>query len=121
MRSTKRVLLADGPRLLREMLHHALDKADQLEVVGEVSSQDELPSSIERYEPAWVLVAASYSRDTHHWTAPFLDEHPSLRFVFVAPNQNYIKMKWQASQEEEFSNLSLRELIDILEQDLQHP
>ena len=121
MRSTKRVLLADGPRLLREMLHHALDKADQLEVVGEVSNQDDLPSFIERYEPAWVLVAASYSGHAHRWAGPLLDEHPSLRFVFVAPNQNHITMKWQASHEEEFSNLSLRELIGLLEKDLQHP
>lgn len=119
MRSTKRVLLAAGPRLLREMLLHALGKADQLEMVGNVPNQRDLSASIERYDPEWVILSVPYSRHAHRWAGPFLEEHPSLRFVFLAPGQKQITMKWQASHEE-FSNLSLRELIDILVKDLQH-
>jgi DNA-binding NarL/FixJ family response regulator len=119
MRSTKRVILADGSRLLREMLHHVIDKADHLQVVDEVPEPEELPSAIERFEPEWVIVSQPYSNHLHSWVRSCLADHPSVRFIFLSPHQNHIKMKWQMSCEEDYPDLSLREFIRILEKDLQ--
>ncbi len=46
-------------------------------------------------------------------------EYPSVRFIFLSPSQNNVKMKWQTFHEEEYSDLSLKEFIHILERDLQ--
>ena len=120
MMSTKRVILANGSRLLREMLHRVIDKADQLEVVQEIPNWEELPSALERFNPAWVIVTQSYSDQPGNWIDSCMEEYPSVRFIFLPPNQNNIKMKWQMSCEKEYSDLSLKELIHILEKDLQH-
>jgi len=120
MRSTKRVILADGPRLLREMLHRVIDKADHLQVVGQLPNDKDLPSYIERHDPEWVIVPLPYSNKTHDWINSYLTDHPSVRMVFLAPDRNHIKMKCQHSYEEDYSDLSLMEFIHILEKDLQH-
>ena len=118
MRSTKRVILAEGSRLLREMLHRVIDKADHLQVVEEVSKPEELPSAIERFAPAWVIVSEPYSNHVHSWVGSCLADHPFVRFIFLSPHQNHIKIKWQMSCEEDYPDLSLREFIHILEKDL---
>lgn len=118
--STKRVILANGPRLLREMLHRALDKADQLEVVQEIPDWEALPPALERFDPEWVIVAQPYANLPHNRIDFCMEEYPSVGFIFLSPNQNRIKMKWQMSREEEYSDLSLKEFIHILEKDLQY-
>lgn len=114
MKSTKRVILADGARLLREMLHRAIDKADHLEVVQELSDSKELPGAIDLFNPEWVIVSMPFHTDLHGW----IQGYPSVRFIFLSPHVNHIRLKWQESYEEH-ADLSLKDLIQILEKDLQ--
>lgn len=120
MMSTKRVILANGSRLLREMLHRAIDKADHLEVVQEIPDWAELPSALETFSPAWVIVPQPYSNHASSRVDSCMEKYPSVRFIFLSSNQDNIKIKWQTSYEEEYSSLSLTDLIHILEKDLQH-
>jgi hypothetical protein len=120
MMSRKRVILANGSRLLREMLHRTLDKADQLEVVQEIPDWEGLPSALERFDPAWVIVTQPYGVPPHNPIDSCLAEYPSVRFIFLSPSENNIKMKWQTFHEEEYSDLSLKEFIHILQKDLYH-
>lgn len=116
----KRIVLADGSRLLREMLHRVIDKADHLEVVQELRGLEELPSTMARFDPEWVILAASYNRAVHNWLSTCMAANPAVRFIFLSPESNSIKMKWHTSCEEDLMNLSLKDLISILEKDLQH-
>ena len=102
------------------MLHRALDKADQLEVVQEIPDWEELPAALQRFDPEWVIVTQSYGNPPHNQIDSCMAEHSSVRFIFLSPDQKNIKMKWQMSREEEYSDLSLPEFIHILEKDLQH-
>jgi hypothetical protein len=119
MMSTKRVILADGSRLLRELLHHAIDNANHLQVVDEVPDPQELSSAIKKFDPEWVIVSLPYNEYGPGWLGPCLTENPSVRFVFLSPHQNHITMKWQMFYEEYYPDLSLREFIHLLEKDLQ--
>jgi hypothetical protein len=119
MVSTKRVILANGSRLLREMLHHVIEKAEHLEVVQEVPDHAALPAAIERFGPEWVIVSLPIREETNRSIGSCLEAYPSVRFMFVFPDQNYIKMKWQTSHEESVFDLSLKDLIHLLEKDLQ--
>jgi len=117
--STKRVILANGSRLLREMLHRVINKADNLEVVQELSNHEELPSAIKRLDPEWVILSLPYHKNTHSQIDTVMAEYPSVRFIFLSPANNSIKIKWQLSHEEDLTNLSLKDFIQILEKDLQ--
>ena len=119
MLSTKRVILADGSRLLREMLHQVIDKAASLEVVQEVLNPQELSAAINQFDPEWVVISMPFSEPEHHWVRTCLAKYPSVRFMFLSPYQQCIEMKWHTVYEENYSDLSLDDFIHILEKDLQ--
>ena len=97
-----------------------VDKAEHLEVVQEISNHEELPSAIERFDPEWVITSLPMQNHMSDWIKAGNAEYPSLRFIFLSPENNRITMKWQTSSEEDISNLSVKEFITILEKDLQH-
>jgi DNA-binding NarL/FixJ family response regulator len=118
--ATKRVILANSSRLLREMLQRLINKADHLEVVQEILNEEELPSAIERFDPEWVILSMPSNRSAPGWIETCMTEYPGVRFILFSPDHSSIKMKWQASYEEDLTNLSLKDFIHILEKDLQH-
>ena len=118
--STKRVILANGSRLFREMLRRVINKADNLEVVQEIPSQDDLALAIERFDPEWVILSSRYSGLVHGWLSDCVEQYPSVRFIVVSPDHTSIKLKSRAAAEQDLTNLSLNDFIHILEKDLQH-
>jgi len=118
--ATKRVVLANNSRLLREMLHRVINKADNLEVVQELPNHEELPSAIEHFDPEWVIVSLPYNNSALGWINDCMADYPSVRFILLSPDNSSIKMKWQTSDEEDLTNLSVKDFIHILEKDLQH-
>ena len=116
----KRVILANNSRLLREMLRHLIDKADNLEVVQELPNHEEISAAIERFDPEWVIASLPANSSTHGWINDCMADYPSVRFILLSPDNANIKMKWQTSYEEDLTNLSIEDFIHILEKDLQH-
>ena len=119
MKSAKRVILAHNSRLLREMLHRVIDKASHLEVVREVPNHEELSFAIERFDPEWVIASLPFRSPSDHWINSCIADYPSVRFVLLSPDQNYIKMIWHTSHEEDYPDLSLKEFFHFLERDFQ--
>jgi DNA-binding NarL/FixJ family response regulator len=117
---TKRVILANSSRLLREMLHRVIEKADHLEVVQELPNDEHLLSAIRTHDPDWVILSAPYDQNTHHWINTGMTDHPSVRFLFLSARNGTSEIKWQTQVEEDLTNLSLEGFIGILEKDLQH-
>jgi len=116
---TKRIILADGSRLLREMLHRVLYKADNLEVVQEVTNYEDLPSAIEQFDPEWVIMSLPSDHIIPDWVDIYIANRPSIRFLAVSTDGSKIKMKWLEPHEEDLGDLSLKDLIHILERDPQ--
>jgi hypothetical protein len=113
--SEQRIVLANGSRLLRDMLKRVLFKSDHLEVVREVTDQKELPSVIEHTRAEWVILSLSYDNGVPAWVDGFMATHPSVRFMAVAADGSKVKMKWLEVHEQELNSLSLNDLIHILE------
>ncbi len=111
----QRIVLANGSRLLRDMLKRIMFKSDQLEVVREVADQKELPSVIENTDPQWVIVSLSFDNVIPPWVDTFMVSHPSVRFMGFASDGSKVKMKWLEVHEQDLDELSLNELIHILE------
>jgi chemotaxis response regulator CheB len=118
--SIKRVILANHSRLLSEMFHRVIDQAEHLEVVQEVANNADLPVAIQRFCPEWVIVSLPISGPVLAWIRDCMQEDPSVRFIFLSPDNRSLIMKWQMTTEQDLSNLSLKEFIYLLEKDLQH-
>ncbi len=113
--SEQRIILANGSRLLRDMLKRVIFKSDKLEIVREVTDQKELPAVIENTSPQWVIVSLSFDNVIPPWVDSFMVNHPSVRFIGLASDGSKVRMKWLEVHEQELDGLSLKELIHILE------
>lgn len=118
--STKRVILANNSRLLREMLHRVIDKTDNLKVVQEIPDQKSLPSAIERFDPEWVIVSSSQDDTDGTWLSAHVSQHPSVRYIVLSPDHRSIRVGGRGSGEEDLTRLSVDDFIHVLERDFQH-
>jgi DNA-binding NarL/FixJ family response regulator len=113
----RRIILADVPRFLREMLRRALAHAPGLWVVGEIADLGRLSSAIEQTGAQWVIVSLPQDGKMPEATESLLAVHPSVRFLAVTTDGSQIKLKWTESHEQTLDDLSLDELIELLRED----
>ena len=111
----QRIILVNGSRLLGDMLHNVIYRADHLEMVQEVSRYEELPAAIENTNADWVLMSLPFEVSFPGWVDDHLAEHPAMRFLAIFISSGKVRLKWLGSPEEELENLSLDNLIRILE------
>lgn len=115
MSDVQRIILVNSSRLLREMLHIIFCKAEHLQVVREVSDQEKLPSAIEELEAEWLVISLPLDEGLPDWVDLYLSKHPFMRLLAVSTDSTKVKMKWLEPHEENLEDLSLDDLIHILE------
>jgi AmiR/NasT family two-component response regulator len=111
---SQRIVLADGSRLLHEMLRRILDKADNMEVIEEVHDLADLPPSIRDLEADWVIMSLPFDADTPEWVDEYLADHPYVGLLVLSSDSSRIRMKWTERHEQELDDPSLGDLIQIL-------
>jgi hypothetical protein len=117
MSTLQRIILVNGSRLLRELLHVVIHKADHLQVIREVSDSEKLPSAIEQLEAEWLVMSLPFDKGIPEWVDYYIANHPFTRFLAVSTDSSKVKMKWVETCEEDLEDLSLDDLIHILEGD----
>jgi DNA-binding NarL/FixJ family response regulator len=118
--STKRVILANRSRLLREMLHRVIDRAHNLQVVQEVSDQDHLSAAIEQSHPEWVILSVQAGEAAHSRMQTWLVQYPVVRFIVLSADNRTIRIKSHVCEEADLTNLALDDFLHVLETGLQH-
>ena len=113
--ATQRIILINGSRLLGDMLHNVIYRTAHLETVQEVGSHEELPSAIESSDAEWMVMSLPYDKSIPEWVDRYIAKHPSMRFLAVFIGSNKVKIKWLESHEQDLEDLSLNDLIHILE------
>ena len=112
--SEQRIILANGSRLVHEMLNRILLKTKNLEVVQEIPDHNKLPAALEKSDAEWIILSLPADSFIPDWVDTYIVDHPYVRFMAVANDGSWVKTKWLESHEEELDNLSLRDLIHIL-------
>jgi DNA-binding NarL/FixJ family response regulator len=110
----QRIVLANGSRLVREMLNRILLKTDNLKVVNVISGNETLPLAIEQEAVDWVVMSLPGNGLLPEWVDPYMNRHPEVHFMAVANDGSSVRTKWLENHEENLDNLSLSELIQIL-------
>jgi DNA-binding NarL/FixJ family response regulator len=117
--SDHRIILADGSRLMREMLKRIFDKADDLEVVGEVTDIKNLPQIIREKQAQWVILSISPDEKAPKWIDAMISEQPNLRVLSVSNDGSEIKIKWHEPHEKRIRGISLEDLITLLQEEFE--
>ena len=94
MESSVRVLVANRPRLLRELVLSTLSGQAGIEVVGEAENEQDVPSLVAATKPDFLLIALEESRRRPPLCDLLLREYPALRIIAVAPNKNVGIFYW---------------------------
>lgn len=94
MEASVRVVVANRPRLLRELVLSTLSGQAGIEVVGETENEQEVPSLVAATKPDFLLIALEESKRRPPLCDLLLREFPALRIIAVAPNTNVGIFYW---------------------------
>jgi chemotaxis response regulator CheB len=94
MEKTIRVLVANRPRLMRELVLATFADQPDIEIVGEVIHDSEIPATVEQTKPDFLVIALDDPSKRPSVCDTVLRHHPEMRIIAVAPNQNYSVHYW---------------------------
>jgi len=94
MEKVIRVLVANRPRLMRELILTTFADQPDIEIVGEVGEESEISESIKRTLPDFVVIALDHPGRRPAICDELLREHPEVRVIAVAPEKNFVVYYW---------------------------
>ena len=94
MQKAIRVLVANRPRLMRELILTTFADQPDIEIVGEVGDESEISESVKRTLPNFVVIALDHPGKRPAICDELLREHPEVRVIAVAPEKNSIVYYW---------------------------
>jgi chemotaxis response regulator CheB len=94
MEKTIRVLVANRPRLMRELVLATFADQPDIEIVGEVIHDSGIPVMVDQTKPDFLLIALDDPSKRPSICDTLLRYHPEMRIIAVPPNQNYLVHYW---------------------------
>lgn len=115
METSVRVLVANRPRLLRELVLSTLSGQQGIEVVGEAENEQDVVAMVAEKRPDFLLIALDEARRRPPLCDLLLKKFPTLRIIAVAPNANLGIFYW-ASFEIHSTTMETSEeaLLDVI-------
>ena len=95
-----RVILAVKTRLLREMLHHAINRSPYVHIVGEVQNGIDLLSMVQRKNAEWVIMSLLPGGKLPETAGILLAARPSVSILGITPDGSRVTMGWKEPCEE---------------------
>jgi DNA-binding NarL/FixJ family response regulator len=89
-----RVLVANRPKLMRELILATLADEPGIEIVGEVSDEAEIPNRVHQSLPDLLVIALDEPGKRPEICDAVLREHPQVRIIAVASDQNRSTGYW---------------------------
>ncbi len=89
-----RVLVANRPRLIRELVVATISDQPDIEIVGEIQEESEVAGAVERTQPDFVIVALDKLNRLPSFCQTILKAHPDIRMIAIAPDRNNSMFYW---------------------------
>jgi chemotaxis response regulator CheB len=93
-----RVLVANRPRVMRELLLATLADRGDIEIVGEVSNETEIPASVKKTAPDLLVISLDELGQRPRICDTVLRAHPDVRIIAVASEHNRSVCYWASLQ-----------------------
>src|ERR1700682_6223676 len=94
MNKAVRILVANRPKLMRELLLGTLADQPWSEIVGGVFDDSENFHRVQRITPDLLVMATDEPGKRPLICDSLLQQHPELRIIAVAPHKNYSVFYW---------------------------
>jgi chemotaxis response regulator CheB len=89
-----RILVANRPKLMRELILATLADEPNVEIVGEVGEDMEIADAVVQTSPDILVIALDDPRKRPQICDLLLHDHPGLRIIAVASKENYSVFYW---------------------------
>jgi chemotaxis response regulator CheB len=89
-----RVLVANGPRLLRELILTTFADQPDIEVVGQVADEADILETVEKTRPNFVVISQDRLGKRPNVCDSVLRLHPEVRIIAPAAFENYSVHYW---------------------------
>ena len=89
-----RILVANQPKLMRELILATLAEEPGIEIVGEVSDEKDIRQAVRDTSPDVLVIALDEPAKRPHLCDTLLRDNPGLRIIAVASQQNYSVFYW---------------------------
>ncbi len=94
MEKTTRILVANAPKLMREVVVATLSDQPDIEIVGEVSDESEILPRVHATAPDLVVVALDETETRPKICDRVLREYPGVRVIAVAARKDRTICYW---------------------------
>jgi DNA-binding NarL/FixJ family response regulator len=92
--SAVRVLVANKPRLMQELVLATISDQPDIEIVGQVHNDAEIEKTVEQTRPDFLIVALEKSDRLPAFCRTVLENHPHMKIIAIAPNRNSTIFYW---------------------------
>ena len=89
-----RVLVANHPRLMRELVMATVADQPDIEVVGEVRNESDLADFVDQVRPDVLIIAMDQPEKRLGQCGFLLGRHPEMKILALAPEQNRGLFYW---------------------------
>ena len=83
-----RVLVANRPRLMRELVVATIADQPDIEIVGETADESEITEYVDRTRPDCLIITLEYPEARPGLCGFLLGRYPQMRILAVAPEKN---------------------------------
>jgi len=91
-----RVLVANRPRLMRELVLATISDQPDIEIVGELQDDAEIVELVEKLHPDFLIIAQDEAGRRPSICDFALERYPHLKILALAPERNYSVFYWAA-------------------------
>ena len=89
-----RVIVANQPRLMRELVLSTIEEQPDIQIVAEIQDESEIAEVVEETHPDFLIVALHESGKCPPICDFLLRRHPEMRILALAPERNCSVFFW---------------------------
>jgi len=89
-----KVLVANRPRLMREIVLATISDQPDIEIVGELQNDAEVVDAVEQTHPDFLILALEDAEQRPSFCDFILERYPRMKILAVAPERNVSIFYW---------------------------
>lgn len=89
-----RVLVANRPRLMRELVIATISDQPDIQVVGEIEDEVQIERAVDEASPDFLIVTLDAHDRLPDFCQAILRSHPQIKIIAIAPDRNLTVFYW---------------------------
>jgi chemotaxis response regulator CheB len=89
-----RVVVANRPRLMRELVVETISEQPDIEIIAEIQDEDKIVDAVEEKHPDFLIIALNESDQRPPLCDILLRRYPEMKILALAPERNSSIFYW---------------------------